>query len=46
MCRLCMEKVPERAIPKFLSWVSLSDGVIGDFSGLHYIFKKFPELLQ
>ena len=32
-------------MPKLLSWLSLSDGVI-DFCALHYTFIKYPELLS
>lgn len=32
-------------MPKYLSWLSLSDGIIGDFCGLYYTYMKFPELL-
>lgn len=46
MYRIYIEKVIERSMPKYLSWLSLSDGVTGDFCGLFYTFMKFPELLQ
>lgn len=32
-------------MPKYLSLSSLSDGFIGDFCGLHYIFTEKTELL-
>lgn len=40
-----MKKLLERYMPKLLSWLSLSDGVI-DFCALHYTFIKYPELLS
>lgn len=45
MYRIYIEKVIERFMLKYLLWLFLSDGVIGDFCGFFYIFMKFLELL-
>ena len=46
MYRIYIEKVMKRSMLKYLSWLSLSNGAIGDFVVSNILGRKFPELLQ
>lgn len=46
MYRIYIEKVMKRSMLKYVSWLSLSNGAIGDFVVSNILGWKFPELLQ